>query len=62
MFVETMSPKETFALGRKIGEKVSPGTVFTLTGDLGAGKTVFSQGLAEGLGLLVELAVQCLLV
>ncbi|RKI88210.1 tRNA (adenosine(37)-N6)-threonylcarbamoyltransferase complex ATPase subunit type 1 TsaE [Parablautia intestinalis] len=51
MFVETMSPGETFALGKKIGEKVSPGTVFTLTGDLGAGKTVFSQGLAEGLGI-----------
>ncbi len=51
MFVETMSPEETFALGKKIGEKVSPGTVLTLIGDLGVGKTVFSQGLAAGLGI-----------
>ena len=51
MFVETFSPKETFELGKKIGEKASPGSVFTLTGDLGVGKTVFSQGLAAGLGI-----------
>lgn len=51
MFVETFSPRETFELGRKIGEKVQPGSVFTLTGDLGTGKTVFTQGMAAGLGI-----------
>jgi len=38
-------------LGEKIGKQASPGQVYTLTGDLGAGKTVFSQGLARGLGI-----------
>lgn len=46
MFIETYGPKETYELGRKIGEGAKAGTVFALTGDLGAGKTVFSKGLA----------------
>lgn len=50
--IETMSPEETFALGKEIGEKTAGGTVFTLVGDLGVGKTVFSQGFAAGLGIL----------
>ncbi len=46
------SPEDTFALGKQIGESVAPGSVLTLVGDLGVGKTVFTQGLAEGLGIL----------
>ena len=45
------SPKETFNVGKKLGEHAVPGQVFTLTGDLGVGKTVFTQGLAKGLGI-----------
>lgn len=48
---ETFSPEETFELGRRIGEKAKPGEVFTLIGDLGVGKTVFTQGMAAGLGI-----------
>ena len=50
MILETRSPEETFSVGRKFGENAVPGQVFTLTGDLGVGKTVFTQGLAKGLG------------
>lgn len=48
---ETYSPEETHALGAKIGRNANPGDVYTLTGDLGVGKTVFTQGIAEGLGI-----------
>lgn len=51
MIIETRTPEETFELGRKIGEMAVPGQVFTLTGDLGVGKTVFTQGVAAGLGI-----------
>lgn len=51
MIIETRTPEETFELGRKIGETTVPGQVFTLTGDLGVGKTVFTQGVAAGLGI-----------
>lgn len=46
---ETNSAEETFALGKKLGEAAKPGQVFTLIGDLGVGKTVFTQGVAKGL-------------
>ena len=49
MVIETRSPEETFEAGRKLGEKAVPGQVVTLMGDLGVGKTVFTQGLARGL-------------
>ena len=49
--IETYSAQETYDLGKKIGEQLLPGTVLTLVGNLGVGKTVFSQGLAEGLGI-----------
>lgn len=49
MICETFSPEETRELGRKIGAEAVPGTVYTLVGDLGVGKTVFTQGIAEGL-------------
>lgn len=48
---ETYSPEETRALGRRIGERAAPGDIYTLTGELGVGKTVFTQGIAEGLGI-----------
>lgn len=51
MVIETNSPEETFRAGKELGEKAEPGQVFTLTGDLGVGKTVFTQGLAKGLGI-----------
>lgn len=51
MIYETNSPEETFALAKKLGEEARPGTVYTLMGDLGVGKTVFAQGLARGLGV-----------
>ena len=49
MIYETFSPEETKELGRKIGADAIPGSVYTLVGDLGVGKTVFTQGIAEGL-------------
>ena len=51
MVYETTSPEETYALAKSLGEQAGPGTVDTLTGDLGVGKTVFAQGLARGLGI-----------
>ncbi|MCI9427719.1 MAG: tRNA (adenosine(37)-N6)-threonylcarbamoyltransferase complex ATPase subunit type 1 TsaE [Eubacterium sp.] len=48
---ETFSPKETEQLGQKIGESAKAGDLYTLTGDLGVGKTVFTQGVAKGLGI-----------
>jgi len=49
--LETYSPEETFEFGRKIGREARPGQVYTLIGDLGVGKTVFTQGVAKGLGI-----------
>lgn len=49
--IETFSPEETYMLGKKIGEAACPNTVYALNGDLGVGKTVFTQGLAAGLGI-----------
>lgn len=51
MIIETASAEETFALGEKIGQESTPGQVYTLIGDLGVGKTVFTQGVARGLGI-----------
>ena len=48
---ETNAPGETRALVKKIGALAGPGDVYTLVGDLGVGKTVFTQGIAEGLGI-----------
>ena len=49
MIIETKSAEETYQLGIEIGKKANKGQVFTLVGDLGVGKTVFTQGLAKGL-------------
>ena len=51
MIIETHSPRETFEVGKKIGTNAEPGQIYTLTGDLGVGKTVFTQGVAAGLGI-----------
>ena len=51
MVIETHDPEETFEVGRKIGMNAKPGQIYTLTGDLGVGKTVFTQGVAAGLGI-----------
>ena len=51
MTIESFSPEDTFALGKSIGEKAQPGQIYTLEGDLGTGTTVFTQGLAAGLGI-----------
>ena len=47
--IESFSPEETLELGRNMGREAKPGDVYTLIGDLGVGKTVFTQGIAEGL-------------
>ena len=47
--IESFSPEETLELGRAMGKAAQPGDVYTLIGDLGVGKTVFTQGIAEGL-------------
>ncbi len=46
----TNSPEETEAVARSLGEKLRPGAVLAYRGDLGAGKTAFTRGLARGLG------------
>lgn len=48
---ETSAPVETFEFGRLLGQQADPGQVYCLDGDLGAGKTVFTQGFAAGLGI-----------
>lgn len=47
----TNSPQETEALGQKLGQTLPAGTVIAYRGDLGAGKTAFTRGLARGLGI-----------
>ena len=49
--LESFSAKETFEYGKKMGETAKAGEVICLNGDLGVGKTVFTQGFAEGLGI-----------
>ena len=47
---ETTSPEETEAVGEALAKCLTPGAVIAYTGDLGAGKTAFTRGLARGLG------------
>ena len=49
--IDSNGENETFELGVRIGEEAKPGDIFTLIGDLGVGKTVFTQGVAKGLGI-----------
>lgn len=51
MVIETFSDEETRKLGEKLGMQAKAGQVYTLIGDLGVGKTVFTQGFARGLGI-----------
>lgn len=51
MVFETMSEEETFELGEKLGQNAKQGQIICLDGDLGVGKTVFTQGFAKGLGI-----------
>ena len=51
MIKESFCPDETYALGKSLGEAAKPGDVICLNGDLGVGKTVFTQGFADGLGI-----------
>ena len=52
MVLETRSQEQTFQIGVDLGKAAKPGQVYTLMGDLGVGKTVFTQGFAKGLGVL----------
>ncbi|MCQ2537425.1 MAG: tRNA (adenosine(37)-N6)-threonylcarbamoyltransferase complex ATPase subunit type 1 TsaE [Lachnospiraceae bacterium] len=51
MVYSSNSPEETRKIAYELGEKVKPGTVFCLSGDLGVGKTIFTKGFAKGLGI-----------
>lgn len=51
MRIESNSAEDTFALGKQCGQKATAGQVYCLYGDLGVGKTVFTQGFAAGLGI-----------
>ena len=51
MIIETFQPKETYQCGFEIGQNARAGEVYALVGDLGVGKTVFTQGVAAGLGI-----------
>ena len=51
MIIESFSEKETREFAKSLGEGAKEGQVYCLIGDLGVGKTVFTQGFAEGLGV-----------
>ena len=51
LIIETHRAGETYEAGKRIGEQALPGQIYLLSGELGAGKTVFTQGVAAGLGI-----------
>ena len=51
MIYESLKWEDTFMLGKKLGMEAVAGQLYCLNGDLGVGKTVFTQGFAEGLGI-----------
>ena len=51
MVIETYSAEETFEAGQELAKQAKANEVYALLGDLGVGKTVFTQGFAEGLGI-----------
>jgi len=48
---ESNCPEDTYLIGENLGKECKPGEVYCLLGDLGVGKTVFTQGFAKGLGI-----------
>ena len=51
MIIDSYKEEDTFSFGEELGKKAVPGEIYALCGDLGVGKTVFTQGLAAGLGI-----------
>lgn len=51
MIYESFTPEDTFRIGEEIARQAKPGEIYTLNGDLGVGKTVFTKGIASGLGI-----------
>lgn len=51
MIVQSFCAEDTYEIGKKIGQEAVPGQVICLYGNLGVGKTVFTKGLADGLGI-----------
>lgn len=51
MILDSFKMEDTYQLGMQLGEKARAGQVYCLLGDLGTGKTVFTQGFAKGLGI-----------
>ena len=49
--IESFGPGDTYSLGQRLGREAKKGDIFCLNGDLGVGKTVFTQGFAAGLGI-----------
>ena len=54
---QTHSPEETQAIGEQFGQTLKPGDVVALIGDLGAGKTCLTQGIARGVGIFTDQVV-----
>lgn len=54
MIYEVNSPEETYELGKSLGSTANVGEIYCLNGDLGVGKTVFTKGFADGLGISEE--------
>ena len=51
MIIESFSPEDTFGVGEQLAKEACPGDIYTLEGDLGVGKTIFTKGVARGLGI-----------
>ena len=54
MIIESLNSEETRNIGQRLGQKAKKGDIYCLSGDLGVGKTVFTQGFAKGLGVEEE--------
>lgn len=51
MIIDSFDSEDTFNLGVSLGKKAEAGEIFCINGDLGVGKTVFTQGFAQGMGI-----------
>ena len=51
MIIESFSPEDTFGVGERLAKEARPGEIYTREGDLGVGKTIFTKGVARGLGI-----------